>query len=153
MKTLAQADTTAEILRRLHALEPDSPARWGRMTAPQMVRHLIDSARVAFGEVCVSDASSLLQRTVVKWIALYAPMQWPPEIKTRPELDQVLGRGSPPGDFTADVAELAAITKRFADQPLAAVWAWHPIFGVMSHAQWLRWAYLHTDHHLRQFGA
>jgi len=29
----------------------------------------------------------------------------------------------------------------------------HPIFGWMSEASWMRWAYLHTDHHLRQFGA
>jgi len=28
----------------------------------------------------------------------------------------------------------------------------HPIFGGMSERAWLRWAYLHTDHHLRQFG-
>jgi hypothetical protein len=28
----------------------------------------------------------------------------------------------------------------------------HPIFGPMSKADWLRWGYLHMDHHLRQFG-
>jgi hypothetical protein len=28
----------------------------------------------------------------------------------------------------------------------------HPIFGPMSEAAWLRWGYLHADHHLRQFG-
>jgi len=28
----------------------------------------------------------------------------------------------------------------------------HPIFGPMSRPAWLRWAYLHADHHLRQFG-
>jgi hypothetical protein len=32
-------------------------------------------------------------------------------------------------------------------------WPTHPIFGRMSEAAWMRWAYLHTDHHLRQFGA
>lgn len=153
MKTLAQHDTTAEILRRLHSLDPASTARWGRMSAPQMVCHLIDSAGVAFGEVSVSDASGVLQRTVIKWIALYAPMPWPAEIKTRPEIDQSLGHGSPPGDFKADVAELSAMTKRLASQPTGAAWPRHPIFGAMSHAEWLRWAYLHTDHHLRQFGA
>jgi len=153
MKTLAQDDTTAEILRRLHALDPASTARWGKMSAPQMVRHLIDSAGVAFGEVTVSDASSVLQRTLIKWIALYAPMRWPPAIKTRPEIDQALGHGSRPGDFKADVTELAMLTKRLAAHPIDAPWARHPIFGAMSHAEWLRWAYLHTDHHLRQFGA
>ena len=153
MKTLAQDDTTAEILQRLHALDPARPARWGKMSAPQMVRHLIDSAGVAFGEVAVSDASSVLQRTIIQWIALYAPMPWPPEIKTRPEIDQVLGHGSAPGDFSADVAELAAMTQRLAAHPVGAPWSRHPIFGAMSHAEWLRWADLHTDHHLRQFGA
>jgi hypothetical protein len=28
----------------------------------------------------------------------------------------------------------------------------HPVFGQMSESAWLRWAYVHTDHHLRQFG-
>jgi len=28
----------------------------------------------------------------------------------------------------------------------------HPIFGRMSLWEWQRWGYLHTDHHLRQFG-
>ena len=152
MKTLAQADTVVEILRRLDSLQPTSVARWGRMSAPQMVRHLLDSAQVAFGMRSASDASSVLQRTVVKWIALYAPMTWPPDIMTRPELDQVLGQGSTPGEFGSDVAELAAMTTRFGAQPRDARWGRHPIFGTMSHAEWLRWAYLHTDHHLRQFG-
>jgi hypothetical protein len=28
----------------------------------------------------------------------------------------------------------------------------HPFLGKLSRAEWLRWAYLHMDHHLRQFG-
>ena len=28
----------------------------------------------------------------------------------------------------------------------------HGFFGTMSVADWQRWAYKHTDHHLRQFG-
>jgi hypothetical protein len=32
-------------------------------------------------------------------------------------------------------------------------WQVHPLFGGMSDGAWLRWAYLHIDHHLRQFGA
>ena len=28
----------------------------------------------------------------------------------------------------------------------------HPVFGPMTRGAWLRWGYLHTDHHLRQFG-
>ena len=28
----------------------------------------------------------------------------------------------------------------------------HAMFGTMSPEDWMRWGYLHTDHHLRQFG-
>jgi prephenate dehydrogenase len=28
----------------------------------------------------------------------------------------------------------------------------HPMFGPMSPEDWMRWGYLHADHHLRQFG-
>jgi uncharacterized protein DUF1569 len=30
--------------------------------------------------------------------------------------------------------------------------ATHPAFGPMTRTHWMRYAYLHTDHHLRQFG-
>ena len=29
----------------------------------------------------------------------------------------------------------------------------HPVLGRLTRRQWMRWSYLHTDHHLRQFGA
>jgi hypothetical protein len=29
----------------------------------------------------------------------------------------------------------------------------HPVFGPMTRVDWLRWGYLHVDHHLRQFSA
>jgi len=32
-------------------------------------------------------------------------------------------------------------------------WQPHPRLGRMSEREWLRWGYLHMDHHLRQFGA
>ena len=35
-------------------------------------------------------------------------------------------------------------------RPLIAA---HGLFGVMSRRDWQRWAYRHTNHHLRQFGA
>ena len=28
----------------------------------------------------------------------------------------------------------------------------HPMFGPMTPEDWMRWGYLHADHHLRQFG-
>jgi len=153
VKSLARPGDKAELLQRLKGLGPESARRWGRMTAHQMVCHLCDGFRMRTGEKAVSDATSLLQRTVVKWVALYAPMRWPRGITTRPEIDQCAGGGMRPSDFNADVAQLEALVDLVSAPSPGFDWSRHPIFGPMSEAQWLRWGYLHLDHHLRQFGA
>ena len=104
------------------------------------------------GEKPVSHATGPLQRTIVKWIALYAPMSWPTgKLLTRPEIDQEL-LGTRPVDFAADVARVEALVELVTAQPRSFEWQSHPIFGRLSDAAWLRWGYLHMDHHLRQFG-
>ena len=150
MKTLARAGDKAEILERLRQLRPDSTRRWGRMSPHQTVCHLADSFRGVTGQRRVSMASGVAQRTMVKWIALYLPVPWPAGVRTRPEVDQEL-EGTRPVDFAADVAELEALVEHITAGH--ADWQVHPIFGRMSESAWLRWAYLHMDHHLRQFGA
>jgi hypothetical protein len=152
MKTLARPRDRAEILQRLKAVRPESVRRWGRMSAHQMVCHLSDSFRIVFGEKPVSQATGPLQRTIVKWIALYVPVPWPAGIPTRPEIDQDVG-GTRPVDFATDIAELEALLKVVTARDRRFEGQSHPIFGTMSEAAWLRWAYLHMDHHLRQFGA
>ncbi len=104
------------------------------------------------GQKPVSDATGRLQRTMVKWIALYLPVCWPAGIQTRPEIDQQCA-GTRPVDFAADVAELETLLELITTGEKSFDGHVHPIFGRMSQAAWLRWAYLHMDHHLRQFGA
>jgi hypothetical protein len=152
MKTLARQRDKAEILRRLKDVRPESRRRWGRMSAHQMVCHLSDSFRMVTGEKPVRHASSLLDRTIVKWIALYLPVHWPAGIRTSPEIDQQCG-GTSPVEFAGDVAHLEALLELVTAQTRTLDWPSHPIFGRMSDPAWLRWAYVHMDHHLRQFGA
>jgi hypothetical protein len=153
MKTCARADCREELRRRLRALEPDASRRWGTMTAPQMVCHLIDAGRMATGRLDVASLATPVRRTLVKWIALYAPMPFPRGIQTVPELDQRAGAGSTPSTFADDVATVERLLDEMAAWPAGQPWPRHPFFGRMSPRAWLRWAYLHTDHHLRQFGA
>lgn len=150
MNTLARERDRDELLQRLRLLRPDSVRRWGRMSVHQMVCHLIDSFRMATGEKPVTCTPGLHQRTVIKWIAIYLPLQWPRGITTAPEVDQEIG-GTPPADFARDLVELEALVKGVAARR-GASWPLHPIFGRMSEREWLRWSYLHVDHHLRQFG-
>jgi hypothetical protein len=151
MKTLAHSQDKAEILRRLRQVRSDTPRKWGRMSAQQMVCHLTDSFRFAIGQKPVSDGSSMLTRTIIKWIALYGPSPWPTGLMTRPEVDQERG-GTAPAEFAADVAQLEQLVDSVAASGRDFV-PRHPIFGSMSKSDWLRWSYLHVDHHLRQFGA
>ena len=151
MKTLAREGCRAELIQRLRGVRPDSARRWGRMNAHQMVCHLSDCSRMALGQKRTGDASSPLHRTVIKWLALYVPLQWRPGIVTRPEVDQEVG-GTKPIEFDADLKEAEELLSLVASRAANAEWPDHPVFGRMSGAAWLRWAYLHTDHHLRQFG-
>jgi hypothetical protein len=151
MKTLARDDDKAEILRRLAALTPQSERRWGKMTVHQMVCHLADGFRMTSGERTVASVAALHRRTIVKWIALYAPMRWPPEIQTVPEIDALVS-GTAPTDFSVDLADVAVRLEAFLEMARAGRCVPHPIFGPLSTPAWMRWGYLHTDHHLRQFG-
>jgi len=153
MKTLARESDAAEILRRLRAVRPDSAGRWGRMSAHQMVCHLSDGYRLLTGKLTSPLAATPLPRQMMKWVALYVPVRWPKDIPTTPELDQAAGGGTRPIDFARDVAELEQLLATVAAERSARLTGIvHPIFGSMSEPAWLRWAYLHADHHLRQFG-
>ncbi len=148
MSTLADPKVRAACRERIRRLDPNARAKWGRMTARQMVCHLNDSFRVGMGEKYASPATNILQRTLIKWVALRAPIQWPHGVPTRPEIEQGVG-GTPPAEWERDRAELLALIDAFAERQTFGV---HPAFGTMSRSDWLRWGYRHVDHHLRQFG-
>jgi hypothetical protein len=149
MKTFARDECRVEIGERLRSVRADTARRWGTMTAHQMICHCADACRMALGEATPRDVSTGVTRHVIKWIALYAPMRWPAGVQTVDEFDQRTS-GTCPTDFAADVADLERLLDRIRRREGA--WPPHPIFGPMSEARWLRWAYLHMDHHLRQFG-
>jgi hypothetical protein len=151
VKSLSNEQDGKETLRRLRLLRPESVRRWGRMTPHQAVCHLSDSFRSALGEREVRFTGTLFQRTLVKWVALQAPLQWPHGVKTRPEVDQEKG-GTRPVEFEADVRELETLVERFTHPAQIPRPNPHSIFGTLTEAEWLRWGYLHMDHHLRQFG-
>ena len=116
-----------------------------------MVCHLADGCRMALGEKAVRPATPPFP-VLVKWIALYTPFRWRAGIPTTPEIDQARN-GSRPHDFAADVAQVERLVRAMVARPRGHAWPGHPYFGRMSRRAWLRWGYVHTDHHLRQFGA
>ena len=151
MRTLAHPRDRDEILQRLKRVRPNSVRAWGAMSAHQMVCHLADGLRMLTGQRAVASNATWIRRTVVKWAALYLPIRWPHGIPTSPEIHQALG-GTRPADFAEDVAQVELLLDLVTAPGSRFDHRAHPVFGGMSHAAWLRWGYLHLDHHLRQFG-
>lgn len=119
------------------------------MTPHEMLCHLADSYRACLGERQVSHAQTWMMRIIGKRIALRTSMPWPKGLPTRPEVD-TQDRGSRPTTFEHDRAAVVDLLRRFSGPDVR--YAQHPIFGEMSRADWLIWAWKHPDHHLRQFG-
>jgi hypothetical protein len=151
MVHLGEPQVRQRIFQRIAAVKPENQSLWGRMTAHQMICHLGDSFRATLGQKYVSPATGIVQRTILKWLALHLPAPWPKGVPTRPEMEQGAG-GTPPGDFQRDRADLIGLIERFSEPGIASSRTPHPIFGALREREWLRWGYLHADHHLRQFG-
>src|SRR5437879_12328238 len=92
MKSLLNPADKEEILRRLDSVRPTSQRRWGSMSAHNMICHLCDGFRLYMGELLAKTAAVPVPRVLLKWFALWAPVQWPQGFKTAPEIDQQVGR-------------------------------------------------------------
>ena len=152
MKSLRNREEVAEILARLGNLTPATPRLWGKMSAHQMICHLNDAFKLYTGVMTAASPGFPYPSKLLKWGSLWVPIPWPKGFKTPRELDQQQG-GTRPVEFDCDVAELRGLVTRFPQIPESFKWPAHPYLGRMSHNEWMRLGYLHTDHHLRQFGA
>jgi Protein of unknown function (DUF1569) len=157
MKTLLNPRDKEEIASRLQKIQPASSRLWGKMSAHQMICHLSDGFKLYMGVIAVAPVGFPFPSKVMKMVALWAPMQWPQGFKTMKELDQQDGGGTAPAEFERDMNELRNLLERFTRSPrgfpLQSQSQSHPHFGAMSEKEWMRLAYLHCDHHLRQFSA
>jgi len=151
MQTLRNRQDVDEVLARVEKVEPTIPRRWGKMSAHQMVCHLNDAFRLYMGVITAAPPGFPYPSKLLKWGCLWVPIPWPHGFKTVAEVDQDRG-GTRPVAFDHDLAELTTLLNRFAQIPQDFAWPLHPYLGTMSRNEWMRLGYLHTDHHLRQFG-
>ena len=148
MNSVADPRTLARLVQRLDALRPETPRRWGTLTAGEMLCHLGDGPPNILGRPPSGDAPL---RRLRKWVGLYSPLPWPRGAKTPPHSDPRAG-GTRPTDFEQDRRRAIEGLRRLARAPDADLAASHGTFGRMTPGDWKRWAYRHADHHLRQFG-
>ena len=147
MPTLADAATRDAIIARIERLTPAHTRVWGKMTIAQMMAHLSDGMRMAYGDLpCAPKKGWLIKTPLVKWLAI-DKLKWPQGTPTAPEL---LARTSEP--WEEERAQLIALVRRFEREATRPSWPIHPAFGRLSGAQSGRLAWKHLNHHLTQFG-
>lgn len=145
MSTLHDPAVRARMESRLRALRPDSPRRWGSMSAPQMLWHVNQFLGFALGDATPEKSKMAIPMPVMRFFLLYMP--WP---KGAPTHKQALARAE--HDFEQERARCLALIDRFTSRPLDGPWPEDPIFGLTSGKQISRLQAKHLNHHFTQFG-
>ena len=147
MKSLFDDATRAALVARLDRLTADTPARWGKFTAPKMVAHLNQSARMAMGSLAVAPRRSFLTNAFMRWLIIYVA----PFPKSAPTAPELLSAGHN-AEFDAERAEFHELLRKLLARRYEEAWPPHPAFGPMTGKDWGVLGHKHIDHHLRQFG-
>jgi hypothetical protein len=149
MKSLSNPDDVAEIRFRMLVLTAEDQPQWGAMNVTQMVCHLREPYLFALSHEPYEPVKLPISPRAAKFMALRSPMPWPKGLPTLPEF-KIGGAAMDTTGFAADHAGLIEAFDGFCAAP--SLTKDHPFFTTMTHADWMRWGYLHADHHLRQFG-
>ena len=145
-KSLWDARARDELVARVNSLAPDATARWGKMTAPQMLAHLTGWMAMASGDLPIPPRNLILRFTPIKQLLIF----WLPFPRGVPTAKELIGRM--PAEWSVERAALCASIESFESFHPDGVWPPHPAFGDLTTRAWGVLAYRHTDHHLRQFG-
>lgn len=135
------------MIHTLASLRPDTPARWGELTAPTMLYHLNAGMRIALGLLTAEPVGDpAYWHTKGRAIALGRD-PWPEGAPTSAE---TLTSG--PIDFDAERVRFRQLLQAVALRPKSAEWPDHPRLGPFSGSDWSLFTYNHIRHHFRQFG-
>ena len=118
------------------------------MTPHQMLVHLAITHDAVLGRASF-DMPARSPNRVIKAFVLHLPVRWVRNLNFGAD---PAGVALDPAVFTADRRRAAETLTELAGADPRRFSAPHPILGTLSQSEWHRWAFLHTDHHLRQFG-
>mgnify|MGYP000909769133 CR=1 FL=1 len=146
MKSMANKADREELIARLKRIEPDTRPAWGRMSAPQMIVHLIDQMHHPLGDATAKPIISPMRLPGIRYLAIYV-IPWPKGRAQGPPEAFV----TKPTEWSADLSELLGLVDRFVAKDVNGPWPLHAIFGKLSGKDWGVFCYKHFDHHIRQF--
>ncbi len=146
-KTLLNEKNANLLLLRAKALSSDSTGSWGSMSVTDMLYHC-NTINNAILQGKKTGQKPTLKQRLLKILALRLLRQFPKGVNTNPkflrsENDQIA--------FSEEQKRFAETLLRFANYT-DDITGKHPLFGSLNTKEWRRFVWMHTDHHLRQFG-
>jgi len=144
MKSFFDAPVRQQLLERMSRVTPESRSQWGKMNAEQMLTHLVQSLRMAVGELPTKSKKLPMRYWPLRELVVYW-MPWPKGSPTAPELIP-----SNSESVEQSKSELSRLAEIFVSRK--EPWPEHPAFGNLSRRAWGVLVSRHMDHHLRQFG-
>ena len=145
-RSLSNDQARQDLLDRLERLTPEARPLWGKMTAPQMLAHLVDWMLMIRGDLRTVPIKTYVRYPPMKQFAIYW-MPWPKGVPTAREL--LPGR---PVNWGPERELLRQYMQSYPELESRGSWPEHPAFGNMTTRAWGVLGYRHTDHHFRQFG-
>lgn len=136
---------------RLCALPLDRKPQWGRLTAPELVPHLIGAFKASMGEVSSGKFIGNWFTTTILPPVIYTGWFMPPKnVSLKNDAGEALPAICVPGTVDDLVAVMDAFIRGRDDGTLKT--GPHPVFGDIGPVGWGKVHVVHMRHHFKQFG-
>lgn len=148
MKSVFEAATREELIRRVNSVSDQHKALWGKMNAFQMVKHCTLEEDMFHGTLKIKRV--FLGRLIGRMFLKKELKEGQPLTKNAPTSPLLMTAGQS-GDIELQKKEWIKRITQYSD--FMNTDFVHPFFGPMTKEEVGMFAYKHADHHLRQFGA
>lgn len=146
MKSIFEQSTRNELINRIHSLDENSKAQWGKMTLYQMVRHCRLWEEMVLGRKAYKRV--FMGRIFGKMALKMVSKDDTPIKRNAPTIPE-LKIPETHGDLAAEKQQWITLINEYAHFHNPGFI--HPFFGKMTREQIGNFVYKHSDHHLRQF--
>ena len=134
------------IRARIQQLRPDTPRKWGKMTADQMLWHLNQSVENTLGRLIPAPMKMGMPVALIRFAVFNVP--WPKGAPTPAEY--VAGERY---DFAAEKERCLCLIDEMTSRAMEGeTWGRSAAMGPLNGAEWSRLQAKHFEHHLKQFG-
>lgn len=148
MNSIFNSTDNQQLIERVKKLNPESKALWGKMNVSQMLSHTHEPLVVMKGEkkLAFTFIGVLMGKRLKK--KFLKERGFDKNLPTHAQFKVVDEK-----QFQAEQKKLIdALTNLQEKGPSIVTKNKHPFFGNMTQEEWADMMYIHTDHHLKQFG-